>query len=183
MIWPGARNYAGSLSSPTAWSLTQCWQRLHAWGVLVTGEPDLGCFSLALHVDDLNASVTFYSTLGFEVLGGEDGWRILGNGSAKIGLFEGFTPGNSLTFNPGLAQDWEAQEGVTRPAGPGGEAGRPEPIDGFTDIRVIEQQLVDAGLVLDRRTASAQGPDHILLTDPDGNQVLIDQYFDVPASS
>ena len=50
---------------------------------------DLGCFSVSLSVADLDKSVAFYEALGFEVLGGHDNYRILGNGPTKIGVFQG----------------------------------------------------------------------------------------------
>ena len=49
---------------------------------------DLGCFSVSLAVQDLERSVAFYRALGFHELGGGDGYRILGNGPTKIGVFE-----------------------------------------------------------------------------------------------
>jgi lactoylglutathione lyase len=48
---------------------------------------DLGCFSMSLAVADLDRSIAFYEALGFSVLGGEGGYRILGNGLTKIGIF------------------------------------------------------------------------------------------------
>ncbi len=68
---------------------------------------NLGAFSVSLTVADLEASRTFYERLGFEVVGGEqdDGWLILRNGFATIGLFHGMLDKNILTFNPGLGQD------------------------------------------------------------------------------
>ena len=85
--------------------------------------------------------------------------------------------GNILTFNPGLAQDWPEQHGVTEAAGPGDGEGLPGPVEGFTDVRVIEQHLVDAGIEITRATETEAGPDHVMLVDPDGNQILIDQFF------
>ncbi len=135
-------------------------------------ELDLGCFSMSLAVADLDRSVAFYEALGFEVLEPvpEMRYRILGNGPVKIGLFEGLIPENVLTFNPGIVQSWP--EGQDRD-----DAGMPRPPEGFTDVREIERRLVDAGLELTRGTETPQGPDHITLVDPDGNQILIDQFF------
>jgi hypothetical protein len=57
------------------------------------------------------------------------------------------------------------------------EPGMPTPVEGFTDVRVIEQRLRDAGVDISRGTETNTGPDHLLLTDPDGNQIMIDQFF------
>jgi catechol 2,3-dioxygenase-like lactoylglutathione lyase family enzyme len=138
---------------------------------------DLGCFSMSLCVADLDRSLAFYEALGFSVIGGEDRWRILSNGPTKLGLFEEEIETNILTFNPGLEQDWPGQDGVTEAAGPGGAPGMPTPKADFTDVREIERRLVDAGIELTRRTTTESGPDHITLADPDGNQILIDQFF------
>ena len=132
-----------------------------------TPEPlELGLFSLSLKVSDLDASLAFYATLGFRELGGEGAWRIIGNGSTKLGLFAEHLEGNILTFNPGMAQDYE----------PEGE-GLPEPLPDFTDVREIERRLTDAGVELMKGTETEAGPDHIILTDPDGNVLMFDQFY------
>ena len=127
---------------------------------------DLGLFSVSLRVTDLEASLAFYAALGFRELGGEGNWRIIGNGSTKLGLFAEHIEANILTFNPGMAQDYE----------PEGE-GLPDPLPDFTDVREIERRITAAGLTLDRATETESGPDFILLTDPDGNQLMIDQFY------
>ena len=127
---------------------------------------DLGLFSVSLKVADLDASLAFYAALGFRELGGEGAWRIIGNGSTKLGLFAEHLEDNILTFNPGMAQDYE----------PEGE-GLPDPLPDFTDVREIERRLADAGIALDRVTETEAGPDFILLKDPDGNQLMIDQFY------
>lgn len=132
-----------------------------------TPEPlDLGLFSVSLKVSDLDASLAFYAALGFRELGGEGAWRIIGNGTTKLGLFAEHLEANILTFNPGMEQDYE----------PEGE-GLPEPKPGFTDVREIEKRLTDAGVELMKGTESESGPDHILLTDPDGNVLMFDQFY------
>ena len=127
------------------------------------GELELGAFSVSLAVADLDASKRFYEALGFVVTGGsaDDGYLILRNGEAMLGLFQGMFEGNILTFNPGLT-------------------GRMERVREFTDVREIERSLRDAqvepteGVAAD---AGDSGPAHITLTDPDGNAILIDQFF------
>lgn len=125
------------------------------------GTLDLGVFSLSISVSDLARSQDFYEKLGFEVTGGEaqSGWLILKNGETTIGLFHGMFEGNMLTFNPGLTP-------------------RMERVRSFTDIRDIaahlESQDVD---LVDRPETGTTGPGSVMLTDPDGNQILIDQFF------
>ena len=120
----------------------------------------LGAFSISLAVKDLSASQAFYEALGLSVYGGdaEGGWLILKNGDTILGLFQGMFEKNMLTFNPGWDQD--AQE-----------------LDEFTDIRVIQEKLKAAGLKIDiEADTSGEGPAELMLTDPDGNPVLIDQH-------
>jgi len=63
---------------------------------------NLGEFSVSLAVKDLDASRIFYEHLGFSSIGGDaaQGWLILRNGQATMGLFQGMFEGNLLTFNP-----------------------------------------------------------------------------------
>jgi len=125
----------------------------------------LGAFSVSLTVADLEASRRFYETLGFEVTGGDadENWLILVNGETVIGLFHGMFDENILTFNPGLTQ----QKGQTTD---------------FTDVRDVQATLREAGIELIGDTdPDATGPAHIVLTDPDGNRIMVDQFFDRPA--
>ena len=71
---------------------------------------DLGTFSVSLSVADLEAALNFYQTLGFSQIAGEpeNGWIILKNGEAHIGLFHGMFEGNMMTFNPVDARSIEA---------------------------------------------------------------------------
>lgn len=125
------------------------------------GSLELGAFSVSLSVADLDASTRFYGALGFEVTGGsaDDGWLILKNGEATLGLFTGMFEGNILTFNPGLTN-------------------RMERLEAFTDVREVESALGEAGIELTATTEEGgSGPAHVALVDPDGNQILIDQFF------
>jgi catechol 2,3-dioxygenase-like lactoylglutathione lyase family enzyme len=120
----------------------------------------LGAFSISLAVKDIQASLRFYSALGFSVVGGDpaQNWLILRNKHHTIGLFQGMFDNNMLTFNPG----WD-------------EAG--EPLSTFTDIREIQSTLIEAGLELEGTAEqSASGPASCLVIDPDGNPILIDQH-------
>ena len=132
---------------------------------------ELGCFSVSLAVKDLAASIAFYEKLGFTPLGGDDSYRMLANGSTVIGLFAGHIEETILTFNPGLGQDF-AQSSIET----GGD-GVPEPLEEFTDVRVIEQRLKDGGVTLDAETETDEGPGHIILRDPDGHLIMFDQFF------
>jgi catechol 2,3-dioxygenase-like lactoylglutathione lyase family enzyme len=121
---------------------------------------ELGAFSVSLAVQDLAASRAFYEKLGFEVMGGdpEQHWLILKNGEHIIGLFQGLFEGNVLTFNPGWDQNVND-------------------LESFTDVRDIQRTLKERGLTLTTEAdETTSGPAHIALTDPDGNQILIDQH-------
>lgn len=120
----------------------------------------LGAFSVSLAVKDIAASKAFYEKLGFTTMGGEQsqGWLILKNGDTIIGLFQGMFDKNILTFNPGWDQN--AQN-----------------LAEFTDVRTIQQHLLAQGItLLQSADESSTGPAHIVLQDPDGNQIMLDQH-------
>ncbi len=127
---------------------------------------ELGAFSISLTVKDLGVSIEFYEKLGFEVGGGDrEHYVVMMNGGGVIGLFQGMFDKNILTFNPGLAQDKEQ-------------------LSEFTDVREIRQRLLDAGIELTTDTEpDGTDPAHIAFEDPDGNPLLIDQFFPKPGSS
>lgn len=108
---------------------------------------------------DLTASRDFYAKLGFEIVGGklEQNWLILRNGITTIGLFQGMFERNMLTFNPG----WDTVC---------------TPLEQFTDVRALQEQLEGAGLVLATRAEDGTGPASLVVVDPDGNPILIDQH-------
>ena len=121
---------------------------------------ELGAFSISLAVKDIAASKAFYEKLGFEATGGniEQNWLILKNGTHVIGLFQGMFDKNILTFNPG----WNNNA---------------EEVNPFTDVREIQRALQAQGVELgEQADESGSGPAHITMTDPDGNQILIDQH-------
>lgn len=123
-------------------------------------QSSLGAFSISLAVKDIEASKTFYETLGFSKMGGDQsqGWLILKNGPTIIGLFQGMFEKNCLTFNPGWDQDAKN-------------------VEKFEDVRALQKRLSAAGLdVGELIDAASEGPAHFTLTDPDGNPVLIDQH-------
>ncbi len=124
----------------------------------------LGTFSVSLAVKDLGASRAFYEKLGFKAIGGDaaQNWLILQNETATIGLFQGMFEKNTLTFNPG----WD-RSGKTLPD--------------FEDVREIQKTLKSRGLTLALEAdGSTSGPASLMLTDPDGNPILIDQHVPSP---
>ncbi len=124
----------------------------------------LGNFSVSLTVKDLAASRTFYEKLGFRKFGGDQSknWLILQNETATIGLFQGMFDKNVLTFNPG----WD-RSAATLPD--------------FDDVREIQRTLKTRGLVLATSADEAStGPSSLMLLDPDGNPILIDQHVPAP---
>lgn len=125
----------------------------------------LGAFSISLAVKSLAKSREFYEKLGFEVVGGKEdqNWLILRNGDTTIGLFQGMFVENIMTFNPG----WDSNA---------------QPIRNFTDVRVLQQQLVSRGIALDSEADEASsGPSSFMISDPDGNTILVDQHVGAPS--
>jgi catechol 2,3-dioxygenase-like lactoylglutathione lyase family enzyme len=121
---------------------------------------ELGAFSVSLAVKDIEASRSFYEKLGFTAMGGEpsQGWLILKSGSTVIGLFQGMFEQNILTFNPGWDQD-------------------ATPLASFTDVREMQKVLEDEGVTITTRAdPDSTGPAHIVLSDPDGNVIMLDQH-------
>ena len=120
----------------------------------------LGAFSNSLSVKDLAVSKAFYENLGFEQFAGgmEMNYLIMKNGNALVGLFQGMFEGNIMTFNPG----WDENAQL---------------VEGFDDVRDIQQHLKKAGIALTQEAdESTSGPASCILVDPDGNVILIDQH-------
>ena len=121
---------------------------------------ELGAFSISLKVKDIKKSVEFYEKLGFTYKAGniDQNWIVLKNGNTVIGLFQGFIEENTLTFNPG----WDQQA---------------QNLPEFTDVREIQKKLKAKDVKLDREAdEKTSGPEYIILKDPDGNPILIDQH-------
>jgi catechol 2,3-dioxygenase-like lactoylglutathione lyase family enzyme len=118
---------------------------------------ELGPFSISLRVKDIGKSLSFYELLGFKILDGghvhqgypdteHTKWRILEHEGVKIGLFQGMFDQNIMTFNP-------------------------------TDVRGIQKILKAAGVKLSLEAdETTTGPAYITLEDPDGNQIMFDQF-------
>jgi lactoylglutathione lyase len=120
----------------------------------------LGAFSVSLAVKDIAASKAFYETLGFTVFHGnqEQNWLILKNGDTVIGLFQGMFENNILTFNPGWNQN-------------------AEPLSEFTDVRELQRHLKANGIpLMTEADETTTGPASLMIADPDGNTILIDQH-------
>jgi catechol 2,3-dioxygenase-like lactoylglutathione lyase family enzyme len=125
-----------------------------------TSTGSLGAFSISLSVKDLKASIVFYEALGFMCFAEPPGanYAIMKNGNALVGLFQGMFTGNILTFNPG----WDENAKL---------------VEGFTDVRAIQQSLKEKQISLISEAAEeTTGPASLMLTDPDGNMILIDQH-------
>ncbi|MEM6735179.1 MAG: VOC family protein [Bacteroidota bacterium] len=118
---------------------------------------NLGQFSISLSVKNLEVSLDFYQKLGFEIIDGghmnqgfpdtdSTSWRILKSGDAVIGLFHGMFEETIMTFNP-------------------------------LDVRSIQKELKKKGVSLIKEAdEKTEGPEHIIMTDPDGNQIMFDQH-------
>ena len=121
----------------------------------------LGAFSISLSVKDINISKEFYEKLGFTVFGGDlkMNYLIMKNENSLIGLFQGMFDQNILTFNPG----WDENANT---------------LESFDDVREIQNELKSKDLLLEKEVdKETSGPGSIVLTDPDGNQILLDQHI------
>lgn len=120
----------------------------------------LGAFSISLAVKDIQKSKAFYESLGFTQYAGdlERNYLIMKNEDSLIGLFQGMFEGNILTFNPGWDQNAQNTEA-------------------FDDVRDIQKHLKAEGVSIDNEVDPATtGPASFMITDPDGNVILLDQH-------
>ena len=120
----------------------------------------LGAFSISLAVKDLVVSKSFYEKLGFTKFAGDfdKKYMIMKNEDSLIGLFEGMFEKNIMTFNPGWDQSANA-------------------LPSFDDVRKIQGALISNDIAIDKKADSTStGAASIVFTDPDGNQILIDQH-------
>ena len=121
----------------------------------------LGAFSISLSVKDLPKSKSFYEKLGFRVFRGdlEKNYLIMKNENTLIGLFQGMFEDNILTFNPGW--DENANE-----------------LESFDDVRDIQRKLKSKGVEIETELdENSTGPASLVIIDPDGNSILIDQHI------
>ncbi|MBO6514967.1 MAG: VOC family protein [Bacteroidia bacterium] len=116
----------------------------------VNESPDLGKYSMSLNVSDLSASKDFYEKLGFQPVEGlgslKQMWMVVSNGHENIGLFQGMFPTNTMTFNVE---------------------------DGRGTLQTIKDNGIEANLITGKDTSA--GPCSFLITDPDGNPIIVDQ--------
>jgi catechol 2,3-dioxygenase-like lactoylglutathione lyase family enzyme len=120
----------------------------------------LGAFSVSLAVKDVAASKSLYEKFGFQDFGGDitQNWLIMKNGDCIIGLFQGMFDKNILTFNPGWDQNANQ-------------------IDSFTDVRELQKELKAQGIKFETEAdENTTGPASFIVTDPDGNPILVDQH-------
>ncbi len=120
----------------------------------------LGAFSVSLSVKNLAISKAFYEKLGFTEFAGsmEQNYLIMKNEDTIIGLFQGMFPNNILTFNPG----WDTNANT---------------LETFDDIRTIEAHLLEHDIKPENTIAkNTEGPANLIIIDPDGNQILLDQH-------
>lgn len=124
----------------------------------------LGNFSVSLAVKDINASQAFYEKLDFKPIGGNvrQKWLIMQNGTTTIGLFQGMFEKNLMTFNPG----WNHKS---------------ETLPEFQDVRELQTLLKERGIAFATEAdANTDGPASFVITDPDGNPILVDQHVAKP---
>ncbi len=124
----------------------------------------LGNFSVSLAVRDIAASRSFYESLGFWAIGGDQAknWLILQSETSTIGLFQGMFSKNMMTFNPG----WDRSSNT---------------LADFDDVRDIQRTLKERGLEMTATAdESTTGPASLMLLDPAGNPILVDQHVPRP---
>ncbi len=120
----------------------------------------LGAFSISLSVKDLKTSKAFYEKLGFSVYAGQfdKNYLIMKNQESLIGLFQGMFQGNIMTFNPGWDQ-------------------RAQNLEDFDDVREVQKVAHERGIqIMNPVDEETTGPGSFMMTDPDGNIILIDQH-------
>ncbi|WP_026375398.1 VOC family protein [Aestuariibacter salexigens] len=110
---------------------------------------DIGRFSVSLAVKDIATSKAFYETLGFVA-------------EPDCGSIQDkwliMTHG---TTHIGLFEGMFEDNILTFNP---------------TDARAIEQTIKEAGYHIDKPTEGTDGPTHFVLSDPDGNRIMFDQF-------
>ncbi len=107
---------------------------------------------IALAVKDIQKSNDFYTSIGFSPVEGagsvKDKWMLVHNGTAKIGLFEGMFPHNTLTFNSDKVREFYK----------------------LAQKNGVETQRISESM------KKEEGPCSFVMVDPDGNPILFDQH-------
>ncbi len=108
---------------------------------------NLGDFSISLAVKNIKASKAFYEKLGFVAMDGDVTQRWL------------------------LMQNGAAKIGLF-------QGMFEENVLTFNppDVRAIEDSLKSQGVKLELASQGDSGPAHIVVKDPDGNSILLDQF-------
>ncbi|NMH59258.1 VOC family protein [Alteromonas ponticola] len=110
---------------------------------------ELGQFSLSLAVKDIRASLKFYEALGFCAM-------------ERCGSIEDkwlIMQNGSVML--GLFEGMFEDNILTfNPA----------------DVRAIEKKLKSEGINMEVSVKGEEGPGHCVLTDPDGNKIMFDQF-------
>ncbi len=118
---------------------------------------ELGNFSVSLAVKDIEASTKFYENLGFEVIDGQfnyDGQIDLEEGQYWVMLKNG-------EAKIGLFQGMFEENVLTwNPP----------------DARAIQSRLKENGVPIEYEATGFDGPATVMLRDPDGNQIMLDQF-------
>jgi catechol 2,3-dioxygenase-like lactoylglutathione lyase family enzyme len=118
---------------------------------------ELGSFSVSLAVDDVQRALEFYESLGFEVIDGQfnyDGQIDLEPGQDWVMLEHG---GTKIGLFQGMFE-----ENVLTWNPP--------------DARAVQSRLKEHGVKIDHEATGFEGPATVMLTDPDGNQIMLDQF-------
>ena len=110
---------------------------------------NLGTFSMSLKVKNIVDSKQFYESLGFESMQG------CGSVEDKWLIMK---QGSTMI---GLFEGMLESNILTF---------NPE------DVRAIESHLQQQGIAIDTPTSSDEGPAHLILRDPDGNVIMLDQF-------
>ena len=110
---------------------------------------ELGQFSVSLSVKDIVKSKQFYETLGFKT------HPQCGSIAEKWLILQ------KDTIVIGLFEGMLESNILTFNP---------------TDVRAIEKNLKDNGIVIDTATQGDSGPTHCVLKDPDGNTIMFDQH-------
>ena len=112
---------------------------------------EIASFSISLNVKDIASSKQFYEKLGFEQIPGAGGvdqkWMVMKNGAAKVGLFQGMFPQNTITINP---------------------------TDARSIYKTLTETGID--ITFTNGMDKEKGPASFALVDPDGNPILFDQH-------
>ena len=122
---------------------------------------ELGAFSVSLSVADMAASRNFYESLGFAMTGRR--WGELDD------------PRERLHGDRAVPRD-VPRATSSRSIRDGRVQG--QPLESFTDVRELRARVGALGIeaTADTTGDSESGPASFVMTDPDGNAILIDQH-------